>query len=99
VTGHEDDHLACPQCGSGLGRKCLDLLGAGPQAVPSVERDIPHSGRKRRGQATATRTAKAVPAVRKVAGSSSAGRRAARKTDTTASAWLALAERQRRSKG
>jgi hypothetical protein len=82
--------LSCPQCPAVLGEPCLALLGAGPQALLSRPQAVPHSGRKRRGAAKA-------PAAkpRGAASSTSAGRRTARKQQSTADAWLALAERRR----
>src|ERR1044071_7850886 len=90
--------LACEQCVATFGKPCLDLLGAGPEALPSRPRAVPHSGRKSRAEAAAKRAAPAKATAAKprpAASSTSAGRRTARKTTSTADAWIALAERRR----
>jgi hypothetical protein len=81
--------LSCPQCPAVLGEPCLSLLGAGPEALPSEVCEAPHSGRKRRGTAAPRRA----PAT---GNGTNVARRAARRTESTAAAWLAVQQRWRR---
>lgn len=82
---------SCPQCEAKRGGACYDLLAAGPQALPSQYRDVPHSGRiKAAARATAVRSQ---PRGMRSQGGTVA-RRAARKTETTATGWAAVALKQ-----
>jgi len=82
------EYLACGQCEAKMGDACYDLLGAGPEALPSRFREVPHGARKRRGEKVAT----AAVATRKT--SQPVARRAARRTAVATSGWAAIAERQ-----
>lgn len=79
---------ACSQCGALLGAACVALSSGGPEALPPVLCEVPHSGRKRRGRAPAA------PRVAAPAASTSAGRRAVRKNQATADAWRAAGRRR-----
>lgn len=86
-------YLACGQCEAKMGDACYDLLSAGPEALPSRFREVPHVARKRRGE----KVAPAIATPRKT--SQPVARRAARKTAVATSGWAAIAEAQAAKRG
>jgi hypothetical protein len=86
-------YQACTVCEAELGEPCYALLARGPQSLPTRYADLPHSSRKLRGARPRKPATMQVAAPAKSTG---VARRGARKTNSTAAAWLALAEKQRR---
>lgn len=54
----------CDVCFAEIGEACLSLSSGGPDALPEVRIDVPHSSRKKR---TATAPARALAASRRPA--------------------------------
>lgn len=89
-----DDYLACDICPALQGEACFDLSAGGPEALPEIRREVPHSTRKpsaRVAPKPATRLRTPQPATTDVP-----ARRRAGRTASTAASWRAVAERQRR---
>lgn len=82
-------YQACGVCEAKMGEACYSLLAAGPQALPSVRAQTPHSSRKSRGESRKSLADPARPQA-----STPATRRAARKTTAQANGWAELARRQ-----
>lgn len=83
-------YVACTQCEAKAGEACYLLLARGPEAGPSVMAEVPHSSRKLGGQksqpvATPRKQVATLPQ-----------RRAARKAESQADAWAAIADRKNR---
>lgn len=89
-----DDYLGCTTCEAKAGGPCYTLLARGPQALPSRFAAVPHSDRKRRGESRKPHAGSAT-ATRNRSGSLPQ-RRADRKTETKATGWAAVAEKQQR---
>lgn len=86
--------LACDVCHALKGEACYVLSSGGPEALPEIRAEVPHSTRKP--------SAKAGPVARKLSpqsarkGTATPVRRRAARSASTQAAWLALADKQRR---
>lgn len=91
-------YLGCDTCEAKQGEACYTLLARGPQALPSRYAEVPHSGRKMRGEPRKVRAGSATRArIADARGADSVPqRRAARKSATKATGWAAVAEQQRK---
>lgn len=83
------DYLACGVCEAKAGEACYALLAAGPQALPSVPADRPHSARKQRGASRKPVAESASPQR-----AEPAARRATNRNTATAKSWAEIARRQ-----
>jgi hypothetical protein len=87
-------YIACGICPALAGEACFVRSAGGPEALPEIRSEVPHSGRPR--------SAKAGGAVRKPrpqaarSGTANPVRRSARRTANTVASWQQLAEQRRR---
>lgn len=89
------DHLlACDICHALQGEACFARSSGGPEALPEIRLDIPHTGRKLSARVSTPARNPLLQPARK--GTANPVRRRAARSATTAASWQALADRQRR---
>jgi hypothetical protein len=92
-----DRLLACDVCPALQGQACYIRSSGGPEALPEIRSEVPHSGRK----LSARLSPKPATVLRspQTARTANPVRRRAARSATTAANWQALADKQRRRSG
>lgn len=87
-------YIACDQCPALQGEACYERSSGGPAALPEIRKDVPHAGRKPSARVTPPVTRPRPQPARK--STATPVRRRAARSASTADAWRALADKQRR---
>lgn len=87
--------LLCPVCDARKGHACETRSAFGPEALPTLYADVPHSTRKpAAGTAEAAARTPQTPQPRTAARTANPARRQAKRTAAQVTSWQQVADRQ-----